>query len=322
MRIVSLLPSATEIICALGLEEHLVGVSHECDYPPSVRKLPRVTRTLIPADAPSAEIDRRVRSLMQENQPLYTLDLQVLEALKPDFIVTQALCGVCAVSEHEVQSAACILPGRPHVINLEPRTLYEVFSAIRQVAEAVGVPEKADQVLADLVARVEAVAERSALIKHRPRVALIEWLDPPFSSGHWGPELVRLAGGIELFGKEGQPSRTLNWMDICKSAPEVVFIACCGFTVERTLEDVQKLSSIPGWQEIPAVRSGRVYVSDGSQYFSRPGPRLVDSLEILAHALHPTAHRLPPALPRPTKLALRKEVSLAGKNREYRGRKP
>ncbi|MHA2647402.1 MAG: ABC transporter substrate-binding protein, partial [bacterium JZ-2024 1] len=279
----------------------------------------RVTRALIPADAPSAEIDRLVRSHMQANQPLYTLNLRVLEALKPDFIVTQALCGVCAVSEHEVQSTARILPGRPYVINLEPRTLYEVFLAIRQVAEAVGVPQKADQVIAALVARVEAVAERSALVKHRPRVALIEWLDPPFSSGHWGPELVRLAGGIDLLGKEGQPSRTLNWVEICKSAPEVVFIACCGFSIERTLEDVQKLSSIPGWQEIPAVRSGRVYVTDGSQYFSRPGPRLVDSLEMLAYALHPTVHRLPPGLPGPAKLALTKRANYPGKNREHLG---
>ncbi len=297
MRIVSLLPSATETICALGLEDRLVGVTHECDDPPSVRRLPRVTRTLIPADAPSGEIDRLVRERLRTNRALYTLDLPALEALRPDLIVTQALCDVCAVAEEEVRAAACRLPGSPRVINLEPRSLSQVFDAIRQVAQAAGVEGKAEEVVAGLTARVEAVVARTAGLRHRPRVALLEWLDPPFSSGHWGPELVRLAGGIEGLGEEGQPSRTLRWDEVIARQPEVVVIACCGFGVERALEDLPPLQSVPGWQELPAVRSGRVYVADGAQYFSRPGPRLVDSLEILAHALHPGAHPLPAGLP-------------------------
>src|ERR687887_564356 len=195
MRIVSLLPSATEIVCALGLEEHLVGVTHECDFPPSVRRLPAVTRTLIPTDATRGEIDALVRQRLRTGCALYTLDLPVLEALQPDLIVTQALCDVCAVAEDEVAAAACTLPGRPPVINLEPQRLSEVLDAIRQVAQAAGAAAAADALVARLQARVDTVAARSARLSYRPRVALLEWLDPPFCCGHWSPELVRLAGG-------------------------------------------------------------------------------------------------------------------------------
>lgn len=299
MRIVSLLPSATEIICALGLEDQLVGVSHECDWPPFVRHLPKVTRSLIPAEATSAEIDRLVREQVQTGRALYTLDLPMLEALRPDLIVTQALCDVCAVAEDEVRAAACTLPGNPRIINLEPQTLTQVFDAIRQVGRAVGAEHKAKEVVKELSARVKAVATRTAQLRRRPRVALLEWLDPPFSCGHWNPELVRLAGGIEGLGREGQPSRTLRWEEVIAWQPEVVFIACCGFSIERALEDMALLANVPGWEDLPAVRAGRVYVADGSHYFSRPGPRLVDSLEILAHALHPEVHPLPAGLPLP-----------------------
>jgi iron complex transport system substrate-binding protein len=302
MRIVSLLPSATEIICALGLEDRLVGVTHECDFPASVQQLPKVTRTLIPTAACSAEIDRLVRQRLQTGQALYTLDLPVLEALRPDLIVTQALCDVCAVAEDEVRAAACMLPGSPRVINLEPQTLSEVLASIRQVATAVGVDRRADEVISGLTARVETVVARTATRRRRPRVALLEWLDPPFSCGHWSPELVRLAGGVEGLGQEGRPSRTLRWEEVLAWQPEVVFIACCGFSVERTLCDLPLLQFVPGWQDVPAVRSGRVYVTDGSHYFSRPGPRLVDSLEILAHTLHPEVHPLPNGLPCPVRV--------------------
>lgn len=302
MRIVSLLPSATEIICAIGLEDQLVGVTHECDFPPTVRHLPKVTRTLIPADASSGEIDRLVRERLQTNQALYTLNLPVLHDLRPDLIVTQALCDVCAVAENEVRAAACTLPGAPRVINLEPQNLSEVLASCRQVARAAGVEQSAEKLIAALSARVEAVVTRTARLEHRPRVALLEWLDPPFSCGHWNPELVRLAGGNEGLGREGQPSRTLRWDEVKAWQPEVVFIACCGFSVERTLDDVPPLRLIPGWQDLPAVRAGRVYMADGSHYFSRPGPRLVDSLEILAHTLHPEVHPLPGGLPLPIRV--------------------
>ena len=302
MRIVSLLPSATETICALGLEDQLVGVTHECDYPRSVLDLPKVTRTLIPVEASSVEIDHRVRDRLESSRALYSLDMEALEELRPDLIVTQALCDVCAVAEDEVRAAACALPGRPDVINLEPMTLTEVFAAIRQVATATGTSRRADDVIERLTARVLAVEARSAGLD-RPRVALLEWLDPPFSCGHWSPELVRLAGGVEGLGREGQPSRTLSWEEVLRWRPEVVLIACCGFGVERTLRDLPLLSHVPGLRELPAARSDRVYVTDGSQYFSRPGPRLVDSLEILAHALHPEVHPLPAGLPAAIRVA-------------------
>jgi iron complex transport system substrate-binding protein len=297
MRIVSLLPSATEMICALGLEDHLVGVTHECDFPEPVRRLPKITRTLIPCQASSAEIDGLVRDRLRADGALYTLDLEMLEAVRPDLIVTQALCEVCAVAEDEVQAAACTLPGKPQVLNLEPKTLAEVLGAIRQVAKIVGVDRRGEDLVGSLTARVEAVAARTARLAQRPRVALLEWVDPPFSCGHWSPELVRLAGGVEGLGREGMASRTLSWAEVMAWEPEVVFVACCGFSMKRALEDVAALPSVPGWEKLPAVREGRVYVTDGSQYFSRPGPRLVDSLEILAHALHPEVHPLPDGLP-------------------------
>jgi iron complex transport system substrate-binding protein len=294
MRIVSLLPSATEIVCALGLDHQLVGVSHECDYPPAVHGLPKVTRTVIPTDAASGEIDRLVSEQLKTTKALYQLDLPLLKDLRPDVIVTQSLCDVCAVSPNDVQAALAQLPGTPRVINLEPQSLDGLFEAIRHVA--VVVDRSADDTIRHLQGRVEAVAARSATVTARPRVALLEWLDPPFSSGHWNPELVRIAGGIEGLGVEGRQSRRLRWDEVLAWQPEVIVIACCGFTVERTFQDLAGVRSIAGWQELPAVRSGRVYVADGSHYFNRPGPRLVESLELLAHALWPSLHPLPNGL--------------------------
>ena len=300
MRIVSLLPSATEIVCGLGLGDQLVAVTHECDFPAFVRDLPKATRTLVPKDAPSAEIDRLVRERLQGQRALYSLDLPTLEELRPDLIVTQALCDVCAVAEEEVHEAACRLPGRPQVVNLEPETLPQVLDAIRQVAQAAGMAARGEDAVRALEARVQAVAARSAAVRQRPRATLLEWLIPPFSCGHWNPELVRLAGGEETLGQEGQRSRTLSWDEVAAAQPEVVFVACCGFDLARTLADVDALRSVPAWRDLAAVRAGRVFVTDGSQYFSRPGPRIVDSLEILAHALHPELHPLPPGLPAPS----------------------
>jgi iron complex transport system substrate-binding protein len=297
MHIVSLLPSATEIVCALGLEDQLVGVTHECDYPPFVRELPKVTRTLIPHDATSAQIDAMVRERMRTQRALYTLDMPALERLRPELIVTQALCDVCAVAEEEVRAAACQLPGQPRILNLEPMTLTDVLESIRQVGAMTGTVERAEQVTEDLHARVAAVTTRTAHLRCRPRVTVLEWIDPPFSCGHWSPELVRLAGGVEGLGVEGKPSRTLRWNEIVAWQPDVLLIACCGFSVERTLLDLPLLRSYPGWEDLPCTRTDRVYVVDGSAYFSRPGPRLVDSLEILAHALHPEVHPVPPNSP-------------------------
>jgi len=296
MRIVSLLPSATEIVCSLGLGEHLVGVTHECDFPPFVKALPKVTRTLIPHDASSRDIDALVRERLKTAKALYSLDLPTLERLRPDLLVTQALCDVCAVAEAEVTAAACSLPGRPRVVNLEPMRLSEVFDCLRLVGDAAGVPGRAAEVVAALEARVEAVAGRSRSLTHRPSGVLLEWIDPPFGSGHWSPELVRLAGGVEVLGREGLASQTTAWDRILELDPEWLMVALCGFDVARTMQDLPILAAYPGYAELRCVRAGNVFVTDGNAYFSRPGPRLVDSLEILAHALHPSVHPLPAGL--------------------------
>jgi len=303
MRIVSLLPSATEIICALGLEDQLVGVTHECDYPASVSRLPKVTRTLIPTNASSAEIDRLVRDRLGGQSALYTLDMDTLARLAPDLIVTQALCDVCAVAEEEVRNAACMLPNGPPVLNLEPETLEDVLTSIGDVAAATHVVARGAAVIAGLRARIDAVKSRASRVSPHPRVALLEWLDPPFSTGHWNPQLVRLAGGVDMLGQDGAKSRTLTWDEVLASQPDVVLISCCGFTTERAMQDLPLLERVPGWDDLPAVRDGRVFVTDGSAYFSRPGPRLVDSLELLAHVIDRRVHPLPSWVQRPVKIA-------------------
>ncbi|WP_432280810.1 cobalamin-binding protein [Rubrivirga litoralis] len=293
-RIVSLLPSATELVCALGLGDRLVGVTHECDGPPEVGDLPPVTRTLIPPAATSGEIDALVRERFEaagDDRPaLYTLDEDALAALDPDLIVTQALCDVCAVAEADVQAAACRLPGSPRVLNLEPTTLAGVFASIDAVGCAAGVD--AGPVVRALDARVRAVTERVSG-RARPRVVVLEWLDPPFSAGHWNPELVRLAGGAEVIGQEGAPSRTLDWAEVVRAAPDIVVVACCGFTPERALKDVGAFDGVAGWETVPAARDGRVVVVDGSGLFARPGPRLVEAVELLAHLFHPDVQPRP-----------------------------
>ncbi len=293
MRIISLLPSATEIVCELGLGDQLVGVTHECDFPTFVQTLPRVTRTLIPHDASSRDIDALVRERLKTERALYSLDLPILEKLKPDLIVTQALCDVCAVAESEVTAAACSLPNQPRVVNLEPMRLADVFECLHAVADAAGVTSRAEAAVARLRTRVSAVERRTSSVTARPRVVFLEWIDPPFSAGHWTPELVRLAGGLEIIGKEGQPSRTIDWNEVVEADPEVMVVACCGFDAERAEQDMPILAAFPGFDQLACVRAGRVHVLDGNAYFNRPGPRLVDSLEILAHTLHPDVHPHP-----------------------------
>ncbi len=243
-----------------------------------------------------------MRERLTTQRALYTLDLPTLERLRPDLIVTQALCDVCAVAEAEV-TAARSLPGRPRVINLEPMSLEDVLDTLLAVGRAAGVAGRGEAVVSDLRRRIDAVAARSERVADRPRVVLLEWLDPPFSCGHWSPELVRLAGGDEAIGRAGRPSRTLTWEEVLDARPDVLVVACCGFTLERTLVDLPGLTARPGWVDLPAVRAGRVYVTDGNAYFSRPGPRLVDSLEILSHALHPDVHPLPRGLPAALRLS-------------------
>lgn len=287
MRIVSLLPSATEIICELGLADRLVGVTHECDHPPAVRALPKVTQTLIPVDASSSRIDALVREKLSNRRALYTLDMPMLEQLAPDLIVTQALCDVCAVAEEEVSAAACTLPGRPRVLNLESTRLSEVFDSMLRVGEAAGALALARKCVERLRGRLSDLSRCLRQIDHRPDVVLLEWIDPPFSCGHWSPELVELAGGVERIGRPGERSRTLAWQEVLDVDPDVLMIACCGYDAARTRLDLPILRGYPGFDRLKCVRNRRIYMADGNAYFSRPGPRLVDSVELLAHALHP-----------------------------------
>lgn len=293
MRIVSLLPSATEMICQLGLREQLVGVTHECDYPPFVVDLPKVTRTLIPENSTSSEIDALVREQLKTQKALYSLDVSTLERLRPDLIVSQTLCEVCAVGESEVAAAVGALSTKPRILNLTPTRLSDVFDSIRLIGEATGRTDVAADVVESLESRVARVMQRTEGILQRKRVVLLEWIDPPFSSGHWTPELIRMAGGIEGVGREGHPSRTMNWEEVTKCDPDVIVVACCGFTVERTLIEVPLLRKISAFRELRCVRDENVFVIDGHAYFNRPGPRLVESLELLAHLLHPETHPLP-----------------------------
>lgn len=292
LRIVSLLPSATEIVCALGLQNYLVGVSHECDYPAGVADLPTVTRTAIPKGLVSKVIDDKVRELLRTDAALYHLNIDELLALKPTHIVTQALCDVCAVSAAEVDAAASLLPANPQVVNLEPMSLQQVLDTFVLIGKATQRESQATHAVQDLQSRTSKIAERSATLleENKPRVAMLEWIDPLFNAGHWTPELVTMAGGIDCLGNRKQPSVSLAATALREAQPDVLFIALCGFDLARTEQDLPMLPRLPGWFDLPCVRTGRVYYADGNAYFSRAGPRLVESLEILAHALHPQLH--------------------------------
>lgn len=288
LRVVSMLPAATEIVGALGMADVLVGVSHECDHPESVRDRSRVTEAVIDVlDGPGREIDEAVRRRLAEGLDLYVVDETLLRELRPDLILTQELCTVCAPSRSGVAELAATLPERPRVMNLEPSRLEEVFVDIERVAGALGDPERGRTVVRALRERVDEVRGRASEAVSRPRIALLEWLDPPFASGHWNPELVQIAGGVEALGRAGEPSRQISWNEVAEVDPELLVVACCGWSVDRTLTEWRSVRREPRVADLTAVGGGDVWVVDGSAYFSRPGPRLVDSLEILAGILHP-----------------------------------
>ena len=291
MRVVTLLPAATEIVAALGMLDHVVAVSHECDFPAEVNAKPRATHCPIhESGLPSAEVDRWVTDSLRQSGTLYTLDEALLRRLEPDVIITQRLCDVCAVGYASVRAFAETLPGPPRVVDLDPSSVADIMRDVRTVADALGVPEQGAALVAALGARVEAVRARAADARRR-RCVVLEWIDPPFRSGHWTPELVEIAGGVEPLGRRGQDAARVSWEDVRAASPEVLVLACCGYRVERTLGDVPILRRQPGWDDLPAVRAGEVHAVDGSVYFSRPGPRIVDSLELLAEILHPERFR-------------------------------
>ncbi|GBC83228.1 Vitamin B12-binding protein [bacterium HR10] len=291
-RIVSLIASATEIICALGFEEHLVGRSHECDYPESVRRLPACTEPKFPVEGWSYEIDERVKAIVQEGLSVYRVHGERLRALRPDVIVTQSQCAVCAVSVNEVEEAVREWLDYPvRVVSVEPNALADVWESIRQVAQALGVPERGEELVATLRRRMAAIAETARALSPKPTVAYIEWIEPLMAGGNWMPELIEMAGGVNLFGEAGRHAPWLKWEDVVAKDPEVIVIAPCGFDIARTRREMPLLTRRREWPQLRAVREGRVIVADGNQFFNRPGPRLVESLEILAEALHPTIFR-------------------------------
>jgi len=289
-RIVSLLPAATEIAAALGLMDQVVGVSHECDFPSKANKRPRVTRCPThDAGLTSAEVDAWVRRALRDNGTIYTIDERLLRKLQPNIILTQKLCDVCAVGYGTVAKLAQTLPGLPRVVNLEPTSLADIFDDIRRVAEACDVPERAEKLIGNLSERVEKIRERAARVPARRRCFIMEWVDPPFCSGHWGPELVEIAGGHDPLGRKHQPSAQIEWQQVLNARPEIIIMALCGYDIDRARRDYELLRRFPGFGSIPAADGGQVYVVNASAYFARPGPRIVDSLEILAGILHPGA---------------------------------
>jgi iron complex transport system substrate-binding protein len=288
MRICSLLPSATEIAFALGLGDEVVGVTHECDYPADARQKPILVRSLIdPSRMTSLEIDSWVSERLRSNQALYTLDEERLRAATPDVILTQGLCDVCALDYREVVSAAQALPKKPKVVSLTPSSLTDVLADIIRVGEATDRRKDAESLCQNLTRRISTVRERAALSTGRSRVACLEWFDPIFAAGHWVPEMVDLAGGSDCLGQKEKPSAKIEWQSVVESRPDIVVLMPCGFDAQRATLEAASLKKRAGWHDLPAVKTGRVYAVNGSAYFSRPGPRLVDGLEILANIIHP-----------------------------------
>jgi iron complex transport system substrate-binding protein len=290
MRIVSLLPSSTEACFALGLGEHVVGVSHECDFPPEVRGRPILIEPKIDPTATSAEIDRQVNALVAGGQSIYRIDEGELAALAPDLVLTQGVCKVCAVSFEEVRDAALRAAPGARVMSLSPTTLAEALDDIERIGRAAGLPDRASIVVASLRDRLDRLrAETSGL--PRPRVLFLEWLSPPFLGAHWTPEILRIAGGDPVLARDAKPSVPETWERIAESAPEVVIIAPCGFRIDQTRREMRELAKNPAFASLPAIREGRVSLIDGSAFFNRSGPRLVDSAELAAMAIHPDRFR-------------------------------
>jgi iron complex transport system substrate-binding protein len=293
LRIVSLIPSATEIVFALGLGNCLVGRSHECDFPESVQALPVCTEPKFNPVGDSGEIHKRVDDLLTSALSVYQVKTAVLEALQPTHIITQAQCEVCAVSLGDVEAAvAALTHSQPQIISLEPTRLEEVWNDIRRVGQALLSPQSessVEDVIESLQARVNACSDRTASVSCRPTVACIEWTDPLMAAGNWVPELVELAGGTSLFGESGKHSPWLAWEELLAANPEVIVVMPCGYDLAVTEQESLALARHPDWTKLKAVQTNRVYITDGNQYFNRPGPRLVDSLEILAELIHPEA---------------------------------
>ena len=284
MKICSLLPSATEILFSLGLGDQIVAVTHECDYPPDTASKPTITQNVIDHERlTSAQIDHHVASNIGRHGSIYNLKEDLLQALEPDLIITQELCDVCAVSYKQVQQAAKVLEGRTKLVSLEPTTLGEVLDNILLVGEVTDRQDAARETVRELRNRLGRVKERARGLR-RPKVYAMEWLDPPFTAGHWVPEMVEIAGGDEVLGKAAAKSERITPDRVLEASPEIIVLMPCGFSLERTIQEYKRTTFLPGW-------SGEVYAVDGSSYFNRSGPRLVDGVEILAEIFHPNVYR-------------------------------
>ena len=287
-RIVSLIASATEIVCALGFEDCMVGRSHECDYPPSVERLPVCSSSKVDVDGSSRAIDDQVRAIVADALSVYRVDAGLLDELAPTVIVTQTQCEVCAVSLKDVEQAVCeLVSSEPRIVSLEPMALGDVFDDIRTVAGALGRPERAERLSAGLTARLDSIRDRSSGPGERPTIACIEWIDPLMHAENWIPELVEIAGGQVMLGEAGRHSGYFEFERVIEADPAVIAVMPCGFDIPRTAAEMPPLAAQPGWSELSAVRNGRVFLTDGNQYFNRPGPRVVESAEILSELLHP-----------------------------------
>jgi len=291
-RIVSLIPSATEIVCALGCESGLVGRSHECDFPLSVKRLPVCTEPKFNPEGTSYQIDQRVKAILQEALSVYRVDAEKMRALNPDVIITQSQCEVCAVNLRDVEQLVCEwMSSRPRIVSLSPCALDDVWADIRRVAEALEARARGEELLGQIESRMGAIAERSRALGERPTIACIEWIDPLMAAGNWMPALVEMAGGVNLFGESGRHSPWMEFAQLQDRDPDVILLAPCGFDMNRTRQELSPLVEKAGWASLKAVREQRVFLADGNQYFNRPGPRLAESLEILAEMLHPRAFR-------------------------------
>jgi iron complex transport system substrate-binding protein len=286
-RIISLLPSATEIVAALGFADNLVGRSHECDFPPGVEKLPICSSTKIPVHGTSYEIDERVKEIVAEGLSVYRVDVDRLREPRPDFILTQTQCAVCAVTPRDLEQALGTWVGaQPALVSLEPNNLDDVWNDIRRVAEALGVLPRAEGLIGSLSKRLAAIRAEARDLS-RSTVAAIEWLGPLMAGGNWMPELIEIAGGASLFAQPGQHSPWLDWASLIEADPEVILLLPCGFKIAQTIRDLSLLTENSAWAHLRAVKEGRVYLIDGHHFFNRPGPRLVESAEIVAEILHP-----------------------------------
>ncbi|HYZ90964.1 MAG TPA: cobalamin-binding protein [Actinomycetota bacterium] len=287
MRIVSLLPSATDIVCSLGLRDQLVGRTHECDWPPGIEEVPAVTSdALATHEMTSADIHAAIGGAVHSGSSIYGLDDDALERAKPDLIITQELCEVCAVSYEEVTQAARLMNADAKIVSLEPHSVADILEHVLLVGRLTNCEAEAERVVADARDRIGRLRDAVAALR-RPRVVCVEWLDPIFAAGHWVPEQVEIAGGEELLGPRGKPSHQVDWKSVVDAAPDVVVLMPCGMPIDRTLSELDTMTSRPGWGDLPAVRNDRVYVVDASSYFNRPGPRVVRGAEILFGLFHP-----------------------------------